>query len=283
MGTTTPKLGLYKPGGGSSGLIQPPEQVDIDKINANMDKIDDAIGGRGVTSTTRPASPYDGQVIYETDTGNLMLFSQGLNRWIPQGVPNAASDTLRNTLYPSPTQGTQVNRTDKGWVEQYFTLFNATTNPVGANPAGWYPVAGLKPYAEFTASSGSAVWSESPLGTSVVPYAALSDQSGWHGDASNPTRIKPGIAGRYRITVSFRFQNSGSPTERFAKIIPNGDTNNGWQISSNDALGLPGNAGSVVLPFNGSSDYFVINGYASGLTTSAAFRVLVEYLGPNRG
>lgn len=40
MGATTPKLNLYKPGGGSSGIIVPDERVDIDRINDNMDKID---------------------------------------------------------------------------------------------------------------------------------------------------------------------------------------------------------------------------------------------------
>lgn len=33
-------LGLYKPGGGSTGLILPDEVVDIDRINSNMDTID---------------------------------------------------------------------------------------------------------------------------------------------------------------------------------------------------------------------------------------------------
>lgn len=40
MAATTPTLGLYKPGGGSSGLITPDETVDIDKLNANADLID---------------------------------------------------------------------------------------------------------------------------------------------------------------------------------------------------------------------------------------------------
>lgn len=36
----TPNLNLYKPGGGSTGLITPDEVVDIDRINANSDLID---------------------------------------------------------------------------------------------------------------------------------------------------------------------------------------------------------------------------------------------------
>lgn len=40
MPASTPFLGLYKPGGGSSGLITPDEVVDIDRLNGNSDAID---------------------------------------------------------------------------------------------------------------------------------------------------------------------------------------------------------------------------------------------------
>lgn len=44
MGATTPNLGLYKPGGGSSGLITPDETADIDRLNDNFDVIDGFAG-----------------------------------------------------------------------------------------------------------------------------------------------------------------------------------------------------------------------------------------------
>lgn len=40
MSATTPFLNLYKPGGGSTGLILPDEVVDVDRFNANSDLID---------------------------------------------------------------------------------------------------------------------------------------------------------------------------------------------------------------------------------------------------
>lgn len=49
MSETTDFLGLVKPGGGSTGLITPPDRVDIDVLNDNFQKIDDwaeTIGGR---------------------------------------------------------------------------------------------------------------------------------------------------------------------------------------------------------------------------------------------
>jgi hypothetical protein len=85
MGALTPRLSLYKPGGGSTGLILPDETADIDTLNANFDKIDTAIGARNVLSTTRPATPFDGQPVFERDTGNLSIWDAVNTRW---QVPN---------------------------------------------------------------------------------------------------------------------------------------------------------------------------------------------------
>lgn len=74
MPAFTSRLNLYKPGGGSSGVI-PDEVVDVDKINDNSDKIDAAIGAPNFTSGTRPAAPFSGQIIYETDTQLLKQWS----------------------------------------------------------------------------------------------------------------------------------------------------------------------------------------------------------------
>lgn len=52
MGVFTPNLGLYKPGGGSSGLIEPDEAADIDKLNGNSDILDSTIGTMESTLTT---------------------------------------------------------------------------------------------------------------------------------------------------------------------------------------------------------------------------------------
>lgn len=69
MSALTPRAGLYKAGGGLSGLNGADETADIDKaVNDNLDKIDGLLGLKKVTSTSRPVSPMDGQIIYETDT-----------------------------------------------------------------------------------------------------------------------------------------------------------------------------------------------------------------------
>lgn len=81
MSAATARLGLTKPGGGSTGLILPPDPVDIDVLNANFDKIDAAMGALICTSTTRPASPHDGQIIYETDTLRFRVWRQATTTW----------------------------------------------------------------------------------------------------------------------------------------------------------------------------------------------------------
>src|SRR5690606_33377630 len=80
MAEFTTRLGLRKLGGGSSGTI-PDEVVDVDDINLSWDKIDDAVGARAYTSASRPATPYDGQIIWETDTKKIARYSQSLVDW----------------------------------------------------------------------------------------------------------------------------------------------------------------------------------------------------------
>lgn len=81
MGQNTSRLGLYLPGGGSTGLITPDEPADIDKINDNMQKIDADAGAYVCTSSTRPAAPYAGKTIYETDTKNYRVWNSSTSNW----------------------------------------------------------------------------------------------------------------------------------------------------------------------------------------------------------
>lgn len=156
MATTTPRLGLYKPGGGSTGLITPDEAVDIDKINGNMDIIDAAMGAKVVTSTGRPPTPVDGQVIRETDTRNTLIWSAALTRWIPVGTPYAATNSARDALYPSPMRGDRVFRQDLGYFEEYYDAAATVGNPA----AGWVPAAGTV----FTYTPIANPFNTTPLG-----------------------------------------------------------------------------------------------------------------------
>lgn len=96
MGTTTTRLGLYKPLTDGSELVNVSQDID-----AAYDKIDLAVGYQSCTSTTRPSSPYSGKPIYETDTTRT-YFSNGSapasGSWVE--IPNA----LNNVLLPATKQ-----------------------------------------------------------------------------------------------------------------------------------------------------------------------------------
>lgn len=102
MPAFTSRLNLYKPGGGSSGTI-PDEVVDVDKLNDNSDKIDAAIGAPNFTSGTRPAAPFPGQLIYETDTDLVKQWSG--SAWLTVG--GAALDAKIAAMYDGGALTTQ--------------------------------------------------------------------------------------------------------------------------------------------------------------------------------
>jgi hypothetical protein len=85
MATTTTRLGLTKPANS--------ENIDIAIINTNMDNIDGKINFSPVTSATRPAAPFSGQSIRETDTGRTYVHAGTVPAsagWIQ--IPNVAAN-----------------------------------------------------------------------------------------------------------------------------------------------------------------------------------------------
>lgn len=90
MGTTTTRLGLYKPLTDGSELVNVSQDID-----AAYDKLDLAVGFQSCTSSTRPSTPYSGKPIYETDTTRT-YFSNGSapasGSWVE--LPNANNNVL---------------------------------------------------------------------------------------------------------------------------------------------------------------------------------------------
>lgn len=68
MSTTTARLGLYKPASDGSENYN----VVTDQNN-NWDKLDADVGVIQCTSGTRPGTPFNGMLIRETDTGNMLV------------------------------------------------------------------------------------------------------------------------------------------------------------------------------------------------------------------
>lgn len=97
MSALTTYLGLYKPGGGSSGLIVPDEVIDVDRLNGNSDLIDLWAKGWGDSSKqtrdfTGPAAqrstidptPREGDYYLETD-GSKITWKYVNGSWVNQG------------------------------------------------------------------------------------------------------------------------------------------------------------------------------------------------------
>lgn len=140
MATTTPRIGLTKPDG--------TDLVDVAVLNTNFDKIDSNIASTKIQAT-KPATANAGDLWWDSNTGTLYLYYVDANssQWVaatsdPVNIGVVANQSERDAQYPTPGQGMSVYRTDLGYTERYYGLYNASTNPAGRTPAGWYKEAG---------------------------------------------------------------------------------------------------------------------------------------------
>jgi len=91
-----------------------------------------AISKPGVcTSSTRPASPYEGQMIYETDTDKVLVYngSAWYANWnLPWGLVDTTSGGTNNKSYAIATGGDVTVTTSI--TDVYTFVFNAVANRV---------------------------------------------------------------------------------------------------------------------------------------------------------
>lgn len=102
MATTTTKLALTKPDGS--------DLVDIAVLNANADKIDAAAGATVCTSATRPSSPWNGMIIYETDTNAGYVYRSSTTSWLP--IASGATVCTSSTRPSAPYAGQIIFETN---------------------------------------------------------------------------------------------------------------------------------------------------------------------------
>jgi hypothetical protein len=131
-------------------LVKPDgtDLVDIAVINSNYDKIDANIASTKIQAT-KPATANAGDLWWDSNTGTLYLYYTDANssQWVaatsdPVNIGVVANQSERDAQYPTPGQGMSVYRTDLGYRENYYGLYNVSTNPGGKTPAGWYREAG---------------------------------------------------------------------------------------------------------------------------------------------
>jgi len=153
MATSTTKLGLTKPAY--------TDVVDVADLNNNADKLDAAAGFTICTSGTRPASPWSGQVIYETDTG-LSLVWDG-SAWQPAGGGAGGGVTISSTAPASPSAGDLWWDSDDGEMYLYYD---------DGSSQQWVSAAGPSVAVQSTAPTGyeGQLWLDDTDGSMYVYY-----------------------------------------------------------------------------------------------------------------
>ena len=152
MATSTTKLGLTKP-----DFV---DVVDISELNDNANLIDAAVGMAIVTSATRPATPWAGQIIFETDT--LVPYVWDGSAWQVAGG-GGGSIEISATAPVSPSAGDLWWDSDDGKMFIYYD--DGTTSQ-------WVDAAGPSVAVQDTAPTGyeGQLWLDSTDGSMYVYY-----------------------------------------------------------------------------------------------------------------
>jgi hypothetical protein len=115
--------------------------------NYLMDQAVQVYAGTAARGSAIGSATTEGMVSYLQDYDALQV-ATGTATWVNVGsllsVPGTAA---RNALFPSPILGDTVFRSDIGFLETYYSAYNAGTNPGGASVAGWYPREGTTLFA----------------------------------------------------------------------------------------------------------------------------------------
>lgn len=116
MSTLTTRLSLVKPVAS--------ENIDVTIVDSNYDKLDTVAGMVYATSTTRPSTPFQGQPVYESDTGNAAVHNGSTpasGGWEYITVPVAAATSSfitpsANQLMMLSTENQLYRYTGSAWV-----------------------------------------------------------------------------------------------------------------------------------------------------------------------
>ncbi|AHL18478.1 hypothetical protein ISF9_008 [Microbacterium phage vB_MoxS-ISF9] len=198
------------------------------------------------------------QVSNESATGTEI---QAVKDTIKTYAPTVNSDAARTAAYPNPVQGDRVWRSDKGWEEAYFGLYNASTNPSGSAQAGWYPVAGVLPYGGARNSASQTLTANQNL---TINLQTASKLTGGFTLVSNALRIP--ITGRYSARGYIYTFSIGSGTNRIIRIA-----NNGVEVSRFTQNG-PWTIGPVIAEFDANAGDMIT------MTTNGDSTITNEFL-----
>lgn len=133
MATLTTRLKLRQPERGALGAPNDPVNVLTD-YNASLDSIDSKVNCFVCTSANRPVTPFQGQFIFETDTGDVRNWSGTSWDWVsnessPKGIRQIGVSSVDSANVTGVAEGAKrceavftAESTRRYWVEGYFYL-----------------------------------------------------------------------------------------------------------------------------------------------------------------
>lgn len=273
------------------------------------------ITGKVTTSATAPSTPTNGDEWFNTNDGNLYVYYTDVDgsQWVQVKSDATLSSTLgnrvtsleaaspvvmasaaaRNAAFPNPVQGNSVFRSDTGWIETYYALYNASTNPGGATPAGWYPVSGNMPQAKLVRNATvftftNAAWNTVP---NLTYWATEIPAFGGVTIETNGT-LKTSLPGLYEASMGIMSGGISFAINSLKKNNMGADGVN--QIGVQTAFGQSGWTGSNVKSTvkMTTNDYIFWSYYVSGTSSSYAWNnsdergasfMHLRYVGPPLG
>ena len=276
MATTTTKLALTKPDG--------TDLVDIAVLNANADKIDTASGAFICTSTTRPASPWNGQLIFETDTLNALVYRTSSTSWNIVGGSTVSENPPANAgngnfWWDSDNGKLYIYYNDGNTAQWVSANSNTSGVPIVGNEAGrnsLYP----------TPAQGNSVF-RNDLGTTETYYGLHNASTnpggravaGWYNNQRNiglvpivpPTvSVSGGTATANTLgVVSF----TGATTVSLNGVFSSQYTNYRivWRINTSASTTLVARLRASGTDNTGASSYVTAGQYFRSNSTNAAF------------
>lgn len=158
------------------------------------------------------------------------IYDSSIGAWRAQGSTNnvgtqlaqlqtaspvaVASAAARNALYPTPIQGQSVFRTDLGYQETYYGLYNSSTNPGGRATAGWYGNQrniGLVPIVPPTVSVSGGTATANSLGLITFSAATSISLNGAFTDAYKKYRVIVEVNSASSSGIlAWRYRNAGT-------------------------------------------------------------------------
>lgn len=199
------------------------------------------------TSSTRPASPYDGQVIYETDTDKSLVYNG--TGWVFLSTSRANTgglDFITGATYSAVTSVSLPSSTFTSTYQNYLVIFNNTTATSTCNLTLRMRASGTDATAtqyQNMLKKVTNVNSEAIIGTNTQSSFFMADQSASTAYTAIVNIQAPNLAQRTVIYPQIQSQTTGTSENSFfgAAVLDNTTQYDSLTLISSVATNITGN------------------------------------------